>query len=337
MAATELVFKALTDPTRRRILGALSLEELSVSELVEILDQPQSTISRHLKVLRDAGLLLDRRSGPTVLHRTCPPLLEPETLLTAEAGTNGDPAARSDRQGATAGLRHRLLGWIRQQPLDPVIQERLERVIHSRPAKGAGFFDTLGARWDQLRIDAFGETFHWEALTWLLPADWRVADVGSGTGYLLPLLSSRFAEVIAVDPSESMLEAARSRPELKGATNVSFRTGSLEHLPIEAGSLDLAIASLVLHHVGEPAAALRELRRCVRKNGRLLLVEQEAHHYAEFHERMGDHWWGFAPQSLADWALEAGFQKVQIQKLTTARPTARRSLECPRLFVLVAR
>jgi ArsR family transcriptional regulator len=229
-----------------------------------------------------------------------------------------------------------LLGWIGQQPLDEDLRERLERVIRTRRTDPANFFDNIGARWDQLRIEVFGEAFHLEALTWLLPTHWTVADVGTGTGYLLPLLSSRFAQVIAVDPAEAMLTAARSRPGLERAGNISFRAGSLDRLPIESGSVDLAIASLVLHHVAEPPAALGELRRCVRPDGRLLLIEQELHHYAEFHERMGDRSWGFEPETLAGWTRQAGFETVRIHPLPTARPTARRGIECPKLFAIVA-
>ncbi|MBI4578484.1 MAG: metalloregulator ArsR/SmtB family transcription factor [Planctomycetes bacterium] len=335
MAGTELLFKAFADTTRQRILRALSVQELAVTELVEVLDQPQSTVSRHLKVLRDAGLLVDRRHGATVLHATCPlaPDDDPDDAesppaMAADEGHNGS---------GLASLKNRLLTWISRQPLDSELRERLERVVRGRRTDAADFFDNVGARWDQLRIEAFGDTFHLEAFTWLLPAVWTVADVGTGTGHLLPLLSARFARVIAVDPSEAMLRAARNRPELKQAANVSFRAGSLDRLPIETAGVDLAIASLVLHHVAEPPAALAELRRCLRPGATLLLIEQEAHHLAEFHERMGDRWWGFEATALAEWTRQAGFADVQVRPVSTARPTGRRGMECPKLFALVAK
>lgn len=330
MATTELLFKAMADATRQRILRVLTAEELSVTELVEVLDQPQSTISRHLKTLRDAGLVVERRSGPTVLHSTWPLTLEASEPPASTHGNGHENGAN------VAALRNRLLGWVSQQQLGAELRERLDRILRLRQAEQVNFFDTIGARWDQLRIEAFGEAFHLEALTWLLPADWTVADVGTGTGYLLPLLASRFARVIAVDPAESMLEAARSRFGLEQASNISFRAGSLESLPIESAGLDLAIASLVLHHVAEPCAALAELRRCIRPGGTLLVIEQEPHHHAEFHERMGDRWWGFEPDALARWSHEAGFANVRVHALPTARPTVRRTLDCPKLIALVA-
>ncbi len=341
MTGTELLFRSLADTTRLRILRVLSVEELSVSELVEVLGQPQSTVSRHLKILKDAGLLVDRRSGATVMYSTCPQEPECGSLTGFETPSDSSsgvaPLDSSSNGGARlAALRSGLLSWMGQQTIDVDLRNRLDRVVRSRRSGDADFFDVLGARWDQLRIEAFGEAFHLEALTWLLPRDWTVADVGTGTGYLLPLLSSRFARVIAVDASETMLQAARHRPELKDSGNVDFRAGTLDRLPVDTDSLDLAIASLVLHHVLEPAGAIIELRRSLRPGGVLLLIEQEPHHHAEFHDRMGDRWWGFELAQLIRWCREAGFTDVQIKPLSTVR-TTRRRIECPRLFALIAR
>lgn len=388
MATTELLFKAFADTTRQRILRALSAEELSVTELVEVLDQPQSTVSRHLKVLRDAGLLVDRRSRSTVLHSVLPPLPDESAALPGAGAANGggpsgggssgsvnNPQAHRCKasgqeaiardgngrgaagevfdggatnggatnggvpngNGGAAGLRTRLLQWVREQGLDADLRERLERVLRSRRAQTGSFFDAMGGKWDHLRIEAFGEVFHLEALTWLLPSTWTVADVGTGTGYLLPLLCSRFAGVVAVDASAAMLETARQRPDIQSASNITFRLGSLDRLPIEDASVDLAIASLVLHHVVEPTRALAELRRCIRPGGVLLMIEQEPHRHIEFHERMGDRWWGFDPSALMEWTRQAGFGQTDIRPLPSARPTTRRSMETPRLYAVIGR
>lgn len=331
MATTELLFKAMADSTRQRILQVLAAEELSVTELVEVLEQPQSTISRHLKTLRDAGLVVERRYGTTVMHSTWP--LSPEP---PDAGSPSNGGDGHDGGGVVPSLRNRLLGWIGQQQPGSELRERLNRVLRSRRSEPSGFFDTIGDRWDLLRVEAFGEAFHLEALTCLLPFDWTVADIGTGTGYLLPLLSARFARVIAIDPAENMLQAARSRPGLENAVNIVFQTGSLECLPLGDASLDLAIASLVLHHVAEPPDALRELRRCIKPGGSLLAIEQEPHHHAGFHERMGDRWWGFEPETLVRWAREAGFAAARVCPLSSARPAARRGLDSPKLIALAA-
>lgn len=326
----DLLFKAMADSTRQRLLMVLSRQELSVSELVNVLGLPQSTISRHLKVLREAGLLLDRRVGAAVLQAARP------FGRSSNAGS-ASPAAKSANGRPAAELRDRLLEWAAQEALDERTRERMERTVRQRQAASKDFFERIGTRWDQLRIESFGESFHLEALTALLPAEWTVADIGSGTGYLLPVLSARFRRVIAVEPAGAMLEAARNRPELKAAANVEFREGSLAELPLADAEADLAIASLVLHHVARPIEALRELRRVVRPAGRLLVIEQHEHAGDEFHERMGDCWRGFEPPAMLAWVQEAGFTDARVSPLTQVRPAARQTGPVPALYTLTAR
>jgi ubiquinone/menaquinone biosynthesis C-methylase UbiE/DNA-binding transcriptional ArsR family regulator len=329
MARAGLMLKAMADPTRQRLLRVLSCNELTVSELVEVLDQPQSTVSRHLGVLRESGLLADRRFGSSVRYAALPPNPVPPQ---GQAGGNGH-----NESGHVAALRDRLLDWAGQTELDEATCGRLAAVLSRRRTQADGFFDVVGARWDQLRIEAFGQAFHLEALTALLPAEWVVADIGTGTGYLLGVLASRFRKVIAVDPAEAMLAVARHRAEVKAARNVEFRQGSLEELPIAPAEVDLAIASLVLHHVEQPTDALAELARCLRPGGWLLVIEQEPHAFAEFHERMGDRWWGFEPAALADQARAAGFGAVTTRPLVSARPANGKTIDAPALFALTAR
>ncbi len=327
MVSAEL-FKALGDTTRQRLLRVLCMQEMTVSELVDVLQQPQSTISRHLKVLREAGLLLDRRTGSTVRYSARPPSLPP--IRNGEAnGENTDNGAQNGQS-----LRDRLLDWLGQEPLDDQLRQRMENVILRR--SGTDFFEGVGSRWDFLRAEAFGNIYHLEALTALLPRNWTAADIGMGTGYMLPILSRRFEQVIAIDPAGAMIDAARNRPELKSVQNVEFREGSLSALPIENGEVNLAIASLVLHHVVEPAEAVNELRRCLAKQGRVLIIEQETHGHPEFQERMGDYWRGFEPPTLIKWAQDAGFTDVQVTQLTTVCPVNRTNITAPPLFALTA-
>lgn len=319
----ELVFRALADRTRQRLLRVLSEAELSVSELVEVLDQPQSTVSRHLKVLRDAGLLVDRRAGTTALYA-------------ARSTAAPPPGHGSEGAGVPEDLRIRLLRWIGEEPLDDLEKRRLEACLERRRGEPQDFFDRLGAHWDALRVEAFGPSFHLEAVTGLLPPEWSVADVGSGTGYLLPALAACFHRVIAVDPAPVMLDLARSRPDLAEAGNVEFRAGALEDLPLADGEVDLVIASLVLHHVGDPPAGIAEIHRCIRPGGRVLLIEQQPHDSDEFRERMGDTWAGFEPARLAGWLRDAGFTGITWRKLTTARPGHRQAHEVPSLVAMTA-
>jgi len=311
---SETVFKAMADGTRRRILKIVSHHELSVSELVSCLRLPQSTVSRHLKVLRDAGLIQDRRDGTTVIYAV------------PERSVNG---------GETPGLEARLLDWVGEQELPSGLAGRLDRVLDRRKHLSDAFFSRVGQRWDQMRLDAFGDAFHLEALTALLPSDWRVADIGSGTGYLLPILARTFKKVVAVDPVPEMLATARARCAREKLRNVSFRKGDLSRLPIPDDDVDLALAVLVIHHVPSPAEAVQELHRAIRPGGKLLIVEQQAHHLEEFHERMQDRWWGFVPEEFAQLVSRTGFTRVRHRNLEP-EPLASGALNGPGLFVLTA-
>jgi ArsR family transcriptional regulator len=306
----EVIFKAMTDQTRRRTLAVLRRHELSVSELVETLDQPQSTVSRHLKVLRDAGLIRDRRDGNTVLYSV--PVMQ---------------------NGSATDLDARLLDWIAGQRLPVGVESRLETVIRQRQDMSRRFFDRIGHQWDTLREESFGSSFHLEAMIALLPRTWTVADIGTGTGYLLPPLARHFQRVVAIEPVDTMLEAARRRIEYAGAGNVELRCGDLRQVPIPTGSIDLALAVLVLHHVSSPEEALAELHRIVRADGRVLVVEQTAHQSESFRERMQDRWWGFDPDDLSKTLRSVGFDDVELRRLVTVT----RADDAPELFVSTAR
>ncbi len=310
------LLRALSDVTRQKILQLLAREELNVSELVEILHQPQSTISRHLRVLREASLIRDRRHGTS-------------TLYSAVAPPDHASISEDDVQGF-------MVRWLGRQPLPDSIEQRFQQVLVTRGGGSTGFFNRLGRRWDELRIEAFGGVFSLEAFLSLLPREWVVADVGSGTGYLLPQLAANFARVIAVDPAESMLECGRQRIAETGAQNVEFHRGELGKLPIPSGSVDLAMSFLVLHHVKEQQPALAEFRRVLRRGGQFLIVEQEAHENQAFFQRMQDVWWGFVPNELKKMLTDIGFRDVRYQPLQTAQAQTGR-IESPPLFAITGK
>lgn len=312
----ERTIKAMGDATRRRILQLVARQELAVSEIVDCLGQPQSTVSRHLKVLRDAGLIQDRRDGTTALY----------TASRVDGDENGDPAR----------LAGHILEWVNDQDLPKPLSDRLASVLKRRQSRSTDFFSQVGHRWDRMRLESFGDSFHRDALITLLPADWVVADIGTGTGYMLPMLSETFRKVIAVDPVPEMLEAARSRCRTQRIKNVAFRRGDMSRLPISNRQADLVLAVLVLHHVPSPEEALGELFRIAKPGGHLLVVEQRSHRLESFHERMQDRWWGFEAARLAKTVAEAGFQDVRHQPLRS-EPVKPGAVEAPELFTLTAR
>lgn len=292
----------------------LGRHELSVSELVEVLGQPQSTVSRHLKVLREARLIRDRREANTVLYSVDTP---PKRVGMA-AGTNGVP------------LVSRVLEWVAEEPMPAGLARRLERVLSRRRQMSRKFFARVGRQWDSLREEAFGDQFHLEAFVSLLPRHWVVADVGTGTGYLLPTLAAHFHRVVAVELVERMLEVAEQRVVQQDLRNVTLQRGDVTRLPIRRASVDLAIAMLVLHHVEVPQDAVRELGRIVRPAGRVLIVEQTVHEHESFRDRMQDRWWGLDPNRIVSWLTVAGFERANAHVLCNIE----RAADAPDLFVV---
>jgi ubiquinone/menaquinone biosynthesis C-methylase UbiE len=195
------------------------------------------------------------------------------------------------------------------------------------------FFDRVGRQWDSLRKESFGDQFHLEAFIALLPREWIVADIGVGTGYLIPTLAAHFERVIAVEPAETMRQASRHRIEYHGLKNAPLIGGDLVRLPIAGSTVDLAIAVLVLHHVPTPGDSLAELHRIIRNGGRALIVEQMAHESESFHDRMQDRWWGFEPEALGELMRSVGFNEVRLHQLATVE----RAEYAPDLFVVTGR
>ncbi|HEX5069178.1 MAG TPA: metalloregulator ArsR/SmtB family transcription factor [Vicinamibacterales bacterium] len=285
-------FSALADSTRCRMLWLLERQELTVSELCAVLQLPQSTVSRHLKMLLDAGWVSSRRDGTSRYY---------SIALDGASGPrrqlwNITRDSMADRVGANHDAR------------------RLAKVLEGRRTASQEFFATSAGEWDRLRDELFGREFVPEALLGLLPSTWSVADLGCGTGALVARLAPFVARVIGVDASAEMLAAARER--LTGLSNIELRHGSLESLPIESGSLDAVTLMLVLHHVPAPAEALAEAGRVLKPGGRLLLVDMAAHEREEYRQRMGHVWLGFEEGQIRRFVAQAGLTGLKIHALT---------------------
>jgi ArsR family transcriptional regulator len=263
----------LADPTRLRILRALERTELSVLDLCEALALPQSTVSRHLKVLSGHGWLTSRRSGTQSLYGWADAIDPGARRLWAVARGETDAWAAARRDG-----------------------ERLA-AVKARRDEAQRFFAGAAGAWDRLRTEVYGKRVGIEALLALIPAEWTVADLGCGTGALAADLAPRVRSVVAVDQSAAMLRAARKR--LAGLSNVRIEEGRLESLPLADASCDAAIAALVLAYLQDPDPALQEAARILRPGGRLVVVEAARHADQDLRKRMGQVRPGFEPQELA--------------------------------------
>src|SRR6266850_7042219 len=266
---------SLADTTRSRILLLLDRHELTVSELCIIMQLPQSTVSRHLKALADAGWIGSRAEGTSRIY----------TMSRDEL----DASAR------------RLWQLVREQvgpsPAAAQDQRRLQATLAGRRTKSQEFFSSSAGQWDRLRDDLYGERFHLGALAAFAQRDWVLGDLGCGTGETSATLAPFVRHVIAVDASAAMLQAARRR--LQPFDNVELRRGDLEALPIDDAKLDAATLMLVLHYVPEPERALGEVARVLKPGGRFVLVDMQPHDRDSYRQQMGHVWLGFAEDQIA--------------------------------------
>jgi ArsR family transcriptional regulator len=298
---------ALADPIRCRMLLLLEKHELTVSELCAVMQMPQSSVSRHLKTLADDAWVTSRRDGTSRFYS-----MPAEDL---------DSAAK------------RLWPLIREQVATTSgaaqDERRLRGVLTRRRAKSQEFFATAAGGWDRLREDLFGDSFFLWAVLGLIDPSLVVGDLGCGTGQLTETVAPYVKQVVAVDSSPDMLDAARAR--VGAADNVDLRQGDLENLPLAAGELDAAMLSLVLHYAPAPGKALAEVARVLRPGGRALVVDMLPHEREEYQQQMGHVWLGFSEKQISRLLAGAGFGDVRVRALP-ADPDAKG----PALFAAVA-
>src|SRR3954469_1760978 len=297
----------LADATRGRMLLVLERQELTVSELCAVLQLPQSTVSRHLKTLADTAWVTSRRDGTSRYY----------TL------------ALDERDAHTRRLWALLRERIASTPGADQDARRLKGVLGRRQSKSEEFFASAAGQWDRLRRELFGGASALHALPALLDHGWTVGDLGCGTGETSAALAPFIARTIAVDRSGDMLQAARRR--LRDAANVDIRRGELEALPIAEAELDAAVLMLVLHHVPDPGAALREAARVLKPGGRLIVCDMLPHDREEYKQQMGHVWLGFKDDQVRKLFGAAGFSSPRVVALPTD-PDARG----PALFVASA-
>ena len=276
----------LADATRCRLLLSLEAHELTVGELGTALQLPQSTVSRHLRILADEEWVTSRADGASRWYRMAPQL-----------------------DGSAASLWHIVRAPMIDTPAADQDAGRIDSVLLARRARSEAFFASAAAEWDATRASLYGNRADLGALLALLDPTWIVGDLGCGTGTITAAVAPHVKFVHAVDASPAMLASARER--LAGIPNVLLSPGALESLPLDDGSLDVAIMLLVLHHVAEPSRALSEAQRVLKPGGRLLIIDMRAHAHEEYRQQMGHVWLGFDEQALNTWLQPAGFVNVR--------------------------
>src|SRR6266446_3514716 len=248
MSSTLKFLRALSDPTRLRIVALLEKDELSVNELQEITRMGQSRISTHLGLLQDSGLVQSRREGKRTFYR----------LTRPENGTAGEFI-----QLAIRGSKE-----LSEHAGDQI---NLKRILNRRQEQAQVFFNQVAGRFDRV----YGPGRSWQAfghlLLRILPP-LVVADLGAGEGLLSELLARRCKKVIAVDNSEKIVAFGAAKARKNGLKNLEFRLGDLEKPPVDVQSVDLVILSQALHHAADPARAIQSTHRMLRSGGQIMIL-----------------------------------------------------------------
>ena len=278
--------RAAGEHTRLRILALCARSELGVSELVQILGQSQPRVSRHLKLMVEAGLLERIPEGAQVFLRL---------------------AGNSD----TGRLARALVELIPEA--DVVLNRdlsRLQQVRDARTQRAQDYFQTVAKSWDSIRSlyvaqqkveDKLREIIGDEPVSELL-------DIGTGTGRILEILSPQVKHGVGVDLSSGMLAVARSNIERHGFSHVQVRKGDMYRLPIEDSSIDLAVVHMVLHYSHEPLEVIREAARVLRPRGRLILVDFAAHCEEKLRDEFNHHRLGFSDDEVRHWFEHCGLE-----------------------------
>jgi ubiquinone/menaquinone biosynthesis C-methylase UbiE/DNA-binding transcriptional ArsR family regulator len=280
--------KILSDPTRLRLLALLGREELAVAELQEILGMAQSRISSQLALLRQAGLVVDRREGKKAFYSLRPGLAPRQVALLKAAGeaVADQPESREDR-------------------------ENLERIVQKRRRESEQYFNLIAGRLGKGHCPGRS----WEALGHLalrlVPAI-TVADLGAGEGLVSQLLARRAEQVWCIDSSPRMVEVGTELARKNGLANLAYKLGDIERVPLADRSVDLAILSQALHHAAHPQTAVDEAFRILKPGGQLLVLDLREHTFEKARELYGDLWLGFKESALHGFLKKAGFQQVEV-------------------------
>jgi len=286
------LFRLLGDEVRLRLLRLLTRERLNVSELTAVLGIAQSGVSRHVGLLRDAGLVSEERSGGfTFLH------------------------TRPDETDAALGpvwtvLRGRFEAISDDEVIrgdDARLGEVLRRRLENAETHGGG----QGTR---LRQMVPGRSWAaWSRGLGLLLPPLTVADLGCGEGYLTMELARWAGRVVGVDRSTAVLDRARALAAARGVDNVEWREGDIERVPLDTAAVDMVVLSQALHHAREPARALAEAARVTRPGGRVLVLDLDEHDQEWTRERLGDRWLGFSRPALCDMMRVAGLVGITVR------------------------
>lgn len=281
--------RAAAEDTRLRILALCGETELSVSELTKILGQSQPRVSRHLKLMVEAGLLERFREGTWAFYRVAESPMEralPQALLALIP--ENDPTRLRDRS-------------------------RLETVRQERAARAAEFFRQNADDWDEIRRLHVDDASVEKALLELLPTEigWEHVDIGTGTGRILEIIAPKVKRAVGIDLSHEMLTVARSNLAQADQSNCHVRYGDMRQMELQPESFDVATFHLVLHYADDPSIVLSEAARVLRPGGQLIVIDFAPHLESHLISEHAHRWLGFTDAEMSTWFSAAGLQPAQ--------------------------
>jgi len=291
MKEASALYRLLGDEARLRLLRVLARERLNVTELTGVLGLAQSGVSRHLGLLKDAGLVAEERDGGFSYYQLAQPL-------------------DSERGDALAALLRQQFDTAAADPIVRADDARLQEVLRVRKENfdAHGGPDTRDAR----QLVPGRSWAAWSRALGLLLPSVKVADLGCGEGYLT-IEAARWAlRVIAVDRSDAVLKRARALARRRRVSNVIWKRGELEKLPLKDAAVDVAMLSQALHHAVNPAHAVAEAARVTVPGGRVLVLDLRTHHEEWVRAKLGDRRLGFDDDELKRLLTSAGLEQVRV-------------------------
>jgi ArsR family transcriptional regulator len=289
MKEASALYRLLGDEARLRLLRVLEKDRFNVKELTGILGLAQSGVSRHLGLLKEAELVIEERDGAYTFYRLSPAVKDGSSPLWPLLQSQFDAAAASPMVKAD------------ESRLQEVLRLRRENFEHVGPDTRDGRQLVPGRSWAA-----------WSRALGMLLPPLDVADLGCGEGYLTVETARWAKHVTAVDRSAGVLARAKALAARKKCHNITWKKGELEHVPIETGSMDVALLSQALHHAAEPTEALSEALRILKPGGRLLILDLRPHDETWVRDKLGDRWFGFSDEHLSGLLTGAGFSDVRV-------------------------